>query len=150
MTGDWSIDVPTYDAVFAAFAKQWPPLPEAVKVCMFVASLAFTYVDIQLTRLAGDVKTDVEHGELDVRIYKPASDKPLPLMIYFPGGGYIAGNLDTEDAHCKIFAAKVPCLVISVNYPKVPNVTLDHIIDLASGAVPWVGCFLGSDWPHIY
>jgi hypothetical protein len=59
-------------------------------------------------------------------------------MIYYPGGGYIAGNLDTEDAHCRIFAAKTPCLVISVNYPKVPAVKLDDIINLGTLAVPWV------------
>ncbi|EXJ62320.1 hypothetical protein A1O7_02754 [Cladophialophora yegresii CBS 114405] len=117
MTGDWNVDVPTYNAVFSAFAKQWPQLPEELTVW--------------------DEKTDSQIGELDVRIYKPASDEPLPLMIYFPGGGYIAGNLDTEDAHCRIFAAKVPCLVISVNYPKVPDVKLDDIIGLASKAVPW-------------
>ncbi|KAK5219450.1 hypothetical protein LTR99_010318 [Exophiala xenobiotica] len=117
MTGDFAVDVPTYDAVFAAFSKQWPELPEELKVW--------------------DEKTDSQHGELDVRIYKPASDKPLPLMIYYPGGGYIAGNLDTEDAHCRIFAAKTPCLVISVNYPKVPAVKLDDIINLGALAIPW-------------
>ena len=63
-------------------------------------------------------------------------------MIYFPGGGYIAGNLDTEDAHCRIFAAKTPCLVISVNYPKVPAVKLDDIINLGTLAVPWVRSFI--------
>jgi hypothetical protein len=36
MTGDWSVDVPTYDAVFAAFAKQWPQLPEELKVCTYM------------------------------------------------------------------------------------------------------------------
>lgn len=78
------------------------------------------------------------HGEIDVRIYKPASDRPLPLMVFFPGGGYICGNLDTEDAHCRIFAAKTPCLVISVNYPKVPKAKLDQIIDVGYQAVTWV------------
>lgn len=60
-------------------------------------------------------------------------------MIFYPGGGYITGNLDTEDCHCRIYAAKVPCLVISVNYPKIPHVKLDGIIDFATEAVPWVG-----------
>jgi len=79
------------------------------------------------------------HGSVEVRIYKPAvAEKPLPLMIYFPGGGYIAGNLDTEDAQCRILAAKAPCLVISVNYPKVPKVKLDDIIQVGADAVPWV------------
>ncbi|EXJ91069.1 hypothetical protein A1O1_04176 [Capronia coronata CBS 617.96] len=85
----------------------------------------------------GDEKTDSEHGDLAVRIYQPASEKRLPLMIYFHGGGYIAGNLDTEDAHCRIFAAKVPCLVISVNYPKAPRVKIDGIIEVGALSVPW-------------
>lgn len=59
-------------------------------------------------------------------------------MIYFHGGGYIAGTLDTEDAHCRIFATKVPCLVISVNYPKAPRVKMDGIVDAGASAVEWV------------
>jgi hypothetical protein len=35
MTGDFSIDVPTYDAVFASMAKQWPVLPEELTVCKY-------------------------------------------------------------------------------------------------------------------
>lgn len=33
MTGNFAVDVPMYDAVFAALSKQWPELPEELKVC---------------------------------------------------------------------------------------------------------------------
>ena len=33
MTGNFAVDVPTYDAVFAAMSKGWPELPEEMKVC---------------------------------------------------------------------------------------------------------------------
>ena len=33
MTGNFDVDVPTYDAVFAGLAKQWPPITEELKVC---------------------------------------------------------------------------------------------------------------------
>lgn len=33
MTGNFAVDVPTYDAVFAAMSKQWPELPEEMTVC---------------------------------------------------------------------------------------------------------------------
>ena len=36
MTGDFAVDVPTYDAVFAGLAKQWPQLPEELRVCEFI------------------------------------------------------------------------------------------------------------------
>lgn len=72
-------------------------------------------------------------------------------MIFYHGGGYIAGTLDTEDAHCRYFAAKTPCLVISVNYEKVvePGVNLDKIINqYGVPSVPWCrnrGTELGAD-----
>jgi hypothetical protein len=37
MTGDFAVDVPMYDAVFAALAKQWPQLDEELKVCEWVS-----------------------------------------------------------------------------------------------------------------
>lgn len=35
MTGDFGVDVPTYDAVFAALSKQWPTLAEELEVCEY-------------------------------------------------------------------------------------------------------------------
>jgi hypothetical protein len=37
MTGDFAVDVPIYDAVFAGLSKQWPPLAEDLKVCEWVS-----------------------------------------------------------------------------------------------------------------
>lgn len=75
-----------------------------------------------------------------VRIYKPKNSAGLPLMIFFHGGGFICGNLETEDAQCRHFAAKTPCVVISINYPKVtdPSVRLPKILqEYGIPAVPW-------------
>lgn len=75
-----------------------------------------------------------------VRIYKPKNSAGLPLMIFFHGGGFICGNLDTEDAQCRHFAVKTPCIVISVDYPKVtdPSVRLPKILhEYGVPAVPW-------------
>lgn len=59
-------------------------------------------------------------------------------MVYFPGGGYFTGNLDTEDAHCRHFAAKTPCIVMSLDYEKVgpPEIDIDHIIN--KNGIPFV------------
>ncbi len=90
---------------------------------------------------------EVAPQSLPIRIYKPQSEKPLPLMLYFHGGGYFAGTLDTEDAHCRIFAAKTPCLVVSVSYPLFPPNKLNTIIDAGVKAVAWVSacqCFYSA------
>ena len=36
MTGDWAVDVPTYNAGLAALEKQWPQLSEELKICMLI------------------------------------------------------------------------------------------------------------------
>lgn len=77
---------------------------------------------------------------MEVRIYRPklASMTSLPIMVYFHGGGYFAGNLDTEDAHCRIFAAKTPSLVISCNYEKVGNPGVNIEKAITQNGVPLV------------
>lgn len=52
-------------------------------------------------------------------------------MIFFHGGGFVAGNLDTEDAQCRYFASKAQCLVMSVDYPKLmkPGLNFDVLIN---------------------
>lgn len=75
-----------------------------------------------------------------VRIYKPKNGSDLPLIIFIHGGGLIAGNLDTEDAQCRHLAAETPCIVMSIDYPKVTTsgVVMDTILqDYCIPAVPW-------------
>lgn len=72
-----------------------------------------------------------------VRIYQPESSTPLPLMIFFHGGGFFAGTLDTEDSHCRYFAAKTPCTVMSVDYPLSPPSLIDSIIEAGLRSVAW-------------
>ncbi|KAK5071674.1 hypothetical protein LTR64_004547 [Lithohypha guttulata] len=120
MKGDLAADRAVYDAVFAGISTQWPQYTENLDVW--------------------NEKMSVPYTDNDVRIYKPKSidtNSPLPLMIFFHGGGYMAGTLDTEDAQCRFFATKTPCLVVSVNYEKVPKVKLDDIIATGVAAVPW-------------
>ena len=74
---------------------------------------------------------------MKVRIYQPEFSTPLPLMIYFHGGGFFCGNLETEDAHCRYFAAKTPCTVISIDYPLSPPSLIDAIIAAGIRAVAW-------------
>jgi acetyl esterase len=75
-------------------------------------------------------------------IYKPANAvSDLPVMIYFHGGGYMAGSIETEDPHCRIFAGKTPCVVFNVEYPLASDGNnLDTIINTGVNAVTWVRC----------
>lgn len=107
----------------------------------------------------GDERIDLpSRHSMECRIYRPSEAQrgvKLPLMVFFHGGGYRSGNLDTEDAQCQIIAAEVPCNIISVNYPHTytpegmpTNTGIDEIIAAAVGSVHWAGdnaARLGAD-----
>lgn len=75
---------------------------------------------------------------MQYRVYQPTSSTPLPVLVFFHGGGFVAGNLDTEDAQCKTYAAKTPCVLVSVRYPLAPKTKLDGIISAGVEAVSYV------------
>lgn len=61
-------------------------------------------------------------GDLPARLYHPgASDQPLPLVVYFFGGGWTLGNLETCDEVCRRLCAGAGCLVMSVGYRLAPE-----------------------------
>lgn len=60
-------------------------------------------------------------GQLSVRIYTPAGDKPLPMLVFFHGGGWMVGSLDTHDSTCRALANGASCLVVSVDYRLAPE-----------------------------
>ena len=53
-----------------------------------------------------DVVEDLVVGERDVpvRIYQPASEKPLPALVYYHGGGWVVGDLEMHDDTCRMLA----------------------------------------------
>jgi acetyl esterase len=60
-------------------------------------------------------------GNLSVRIYTPEGSGPRPALIYFHGGGWVVGSLDTIDNPCRQLANASGCTVISVGYRLAPE-----------------------------
>ena len=62
------------------------------------------------------------HGEIPVRLYRPQTASPNgPLMVYFHGGGWVLGGLDTCDSVCRILANDANITIISVDYRLAPE-----------------------------
>jgi acetyl esterase len=59
--------------------------------------------------------------DLKARLYHPEPDQPLPAIIYFHGGGWVLGNLDTHDALCRHLAAAAGRAVLAVDYRLAPE-----------------------------
>jgi acetyl esterase len=77
------------------------------------------------------------HGEIPVRIYTPEGSGPLPILVYFHGGGWVIGNLDTHDASCRTLANLSGAIVMSVDYRLSP----EHKFP-----APFDDCFAAARW----
>ena len=60
-------------------------------------------------------------GQIPVRIYSPAGAGPFGALIYFHGGGWVIGNIETHDATCRQLTAGAGCVTISVDYRLAPE-----------------------------
>ena len=100
-----------------------------------------------------DIQIDGAEGQLAARIYcGPAKRRPRPILVYFHGGGWVQGDLDSHDGVCGKLAKWADCIVISVDYRlapecKFPGAPLDAI-----AAYKWVrmnAATLGGDAERI-
>lgn len=67
---------------------------------------------------------EVRDEQLDgvaVRFYRPSATSPLPVIVYFHGGGWVLGNLDTHDSLCRRLARASDCVVVAVDYRLAPE-----------------------------
>ena len=62
-------------------------------------------------------------GPITFRSYRPLGvvGEPLPTLIYYHGGGYVIGNIETHDSTCRRIANKSRCQVISIDYRLAPE-----------------------------
>ncbi|OBI08528.1 lipase [Mycolicibacter heraklionensis] len=79
-------------------------------------------------------------GDLPIRIYRPAGTEsgPAPVVVFFHGGGFIAGDLDTHDGTARMHAAEAGGVVVSVDYRLAPEHLFPAAVDDALAATQWV------------
>jgi len=83
-------------------------------------------------------------GEIPVRIYTPVGTAPFPVLVYFHGGGWVIGNLDTHDGICRSLANRVGCLVVSVDYRLAPEHRFPAAPEDCYAATRWLAEHAGS------
>jgi len=78
--------------------------------------------------------------DIALRIYTPvaAGGGALPALVYYHGGGWVIGDLDTHDALCRSFANESGCKVIAVDYRLAPEHRFPAAVEDAFAAVRWV------------
>ncbi|MEH6569386.1 MAG: alpha/beta hydrolase [Halioglobus sp.] len=77
-------------------------------------------------------------GQIALRMYAAASGADKPLVVYFHGGGWVIGDLDTHHPFCQKLNEKTGCTVISVDYRLAPKHPFPAAQDDAMAATQWI------------
>jgi len=89
---------------------------------------------------------DVEgpNGALPIRAYHPEGEGPHPVVVFFHGGGFVYGSVDTHDNVCRALTDRSGCLVLSVEYELAPENPFPGPVHEAYAAVEWAATHAGD------
>jgi acetyl esterase len=91
-----------------------------------------------------EVKVTGGAGELPARVYRPHTAGPLPTIVFFHGGGWVIGDLDTHDPLARLLAVRCDAVVVSVDYRLAPENPFPAAVDDAVAATRWAAEHLDS------
>lgn len=83
-------------------------------------------------------------GNLAVRIYTPDGRGPFPVLVYFHGGGWVVGSIETVDASCRSLANLAGCMVVSADYRLAPEHKFPAAVDDCYAATRWAALHAAS------
>lgn len=88
-----------------------------------------------------DLQAEGPHGPIPLRLLRPAgaaAGAVLPVLVYYHGGGWVIGDLDTHDTLCRELANLSGCAVVSVDYRMAPEHRFPAAVDDSIAAAYWV------------
>jgi len=90
-----------------------------------------------------DLSADGPRGPIPLRLYRPlnpvrADAAGLPALVYFHGGGWVIGDLDTHDTLCRELANASGCAVVAVDYRMAPEHRFPAAVDDSVAALRWI------------
>ena len=118
---------PQAQAVIDAFARMNLPAPETIPVAQarqqFMEARRQFLAPEEAVGAIENCTFATSAGPLRVRIYRPTatSTSPMPVLVYFHGGGWVFGNLDSHDRLCRSLCNQSGHVVISVDYRLAPE-----------------------------
>jgi len=122
-----------------------PPITELTPAEVRLASEATAADLFGPTDPVGAVFDQALPGPVRTRVYQPAgAARDLPVVVYFHGGGWVAGSLDTHDGVCRALCARTPCVAVSVDYRLAPEHRFPAAVQDAWAATAWVAEHAGS------
>ena len=84
-----------------------------------------------------DLQVPGPAGALPARLYAPSHSR-LPVLLYFHGGGFTIGDLETHDSLCRQFALRADCAVLALDYRLAPEHRFPAAVDDSFTALRWL------------
>ncbi len=76
-------------------------------------------------------------GELRIRVFTPAGNGPFPIVMFYHGGGFVLGGLDSHEAVCRLLSQQSGAIVLSVDYRLAPEHKFPAAVDDCLAATRW-------------
>jgi len=85
-----------------------------------------------------DDEIDTGAGTIPIRVLRPAGDGPRPSVVYFHGGGWVVGDIDTHLGHARRICMQADAVVVTVGYRRAPEDPFPVAYEDALAATEWV------------
>ena len=77
-------------------------------------------------------------GDLRYRLFRPSSQGPHPVVVYYHGGGWVLGSHESDEPFCRDLCVRTDAVVVSVDYRHAPESPFPAAADDALAALRWV------------
>lgn len=131
------------EALFAA--RRGKPVPDYATLTLdaaranFAAAQAATVIEKPELAAIRDLAVDREGEAINLRLYRPShGEHHQAALVYFHGGGWVLGGLDSHDHICRILAEAAGVVVIAVDYPLAPETRYPGAVHYGLNAMRWI------------
>ena len=145
----WDAEMAAFTAEQEAAAAGYPP----VKVTLPLAPHRKINDLLGMrTAIGGPIMAETTDRFVDARgrrifcrVFRPVTDRVIPTLVYFHGGGWVWANVDTHDRMTREYAAAGPVSVVSVDYALSPEAKFPQALEECAEVVRFVAEH-GADW----
>ncbi|HET9730932.1 MAG TPA: alpha/beta hydrolase, partial [Acidimicrobiia bacterium] len=115
----------------------WDATPESRREAM-TAAATNSAIAKHAVHSVRDFVIPGPESSLPVREYRPSDARDLPVLVWFHGGGWVTGNLETHDQLCRQMCDAAEATVLSIDYRLAPEAKFPGPVDDCLAAYEWV------------
>ncbi len=124
----------SFAAAFSQEGEQTTPTPEQYR-----AMIAQSIADLNVPAEAvSDIKNILIADSINLRIYYPSVEGPLPILYQIHGGCWVAGDLETHDNICRYLCNQLGCIVVAIDYRQPPENRYPAAVNDCFTALQWI------------